>query len=261
MEKLISSSFNFDEYKKIWKSGSLNNETDIVDSLLKGNPLLHETLLMRGDALAVLEIKTMKYSIILGDVEKVCGWSADYFYEVGVEGYINKLLPEEFQALGEIMKQINQYVPSLKEKQIKHFRSIYDYRMRRKDGSFSRVCEESIALKTDENGNILYFLAHVSDITHFKREGKQHLYLSGGTKSHFYEIDNTNNTCIELPQLTKREKEIAKLISQGIASEQIAEKLFISLFTVNTHRQNMLRKFGLTDALELTNFLRIYRLI
>ena len=261
MNNLISSHFNFDEFKKIWKSENLKEEKDIVDSLLKGNPLLHETLLMQGNALAVLDFKTMKYPIILGDVEKVCGWSADYFYEKGVEGFIDKFLPEDFAGLGEISRKINSYIPNLSKEQIKQFRAIYDCRMRRKDGSYTRVCQESIALKTDENGNILYFLALVSDITHFKREGKQHLHLSGGTKSHFFEIDNSNNTCKELPQLTKREKEIAKLISQGFGSEQIAEKLFISLFTVNTHRQNMLRKFGLIDTLELINFLKIYRLI
>ncbi len=261
MKKLISYPFNFNEFKKIWKSEGLNEDIDVSDNLLKNNPLLHETLFMQGNALAVLDIKTMKYPIILGDVEKVCGWSADYFYEKGVEGFVDKFLPEDFIGLGEISRKINSYIPNLSKEQIKLFRAIYDCRMWRKDGSYTRVCQESIALKTDKNGNILYFLAHVSDITPFKREGKQHLYLSGGAKSHFYEIDNTNSTCTELPQLTKREKEIAKLISQGFASEQIAEKLFISLFTVNTHRQNMLRKFGLIDTLELMNFLKIYRLI
>lgn len=42
--------------------------------------------------------------------------------------------------------------------------------------------------------------------------------------------------------LTNREFEIIKLIAEGHSSEQIAEKLFISKYTVDTHRRNILHK-------------------
>ena len=41
---------------------------------------------------------------------------------------------------------------------------------------------------------------------------------------------------------TRREFEIIKLIASGRSSEQIAEELFLSLYTVNTHRGNILKK-------------------
>lgn len=41
---------------------------------------------------------------------------------------------------------------------------------------------------------------------------------------------------------TKREFEIIKLIELGLNSEQIAEKLFVSLFTINAYRANILKK-------------------
>ena len=42
--------------------------------------------------------------------------------------------------------------------------------------------------------------------------------------------------------LSDREFEIVKLISSGMSSKAIAEKLTISVFTVNTHRSNILEK-------------------
>lgn len=42
--------------------------------------------------------------------------------------------------------------------------------------------------------------------------------------------------------LSKREFEILKLVEQGLSSEQISEKLFLSINTINTHRSNMLLK-------------------
>jgi DNA-binding CsgD family transcriptional regulator len=50
---------------------------------------------------------------------------------------------------------------------------------------------------------------------------------------------------------TKSEFEILKLIESGLSSEQIAQKLFISLHTVNTHRRNMLKKSGKLNTSEL----------
>lgn len=260
MSQLISCPFSFNEFKKIWHSDGLNENMDVVSKLVENNPLLHETLWMQGNALAVLDIKTMQYPLILGDVEKVCGWSKEYFYEVGVEGYVNKFLPNDLLGLGEISKLINNYLPTLTKQEVKQFRSIYDYQMCGKDGRVRRVCQEGIPLKTNEEGHITYLLAYVSDITNFKREGKQHIHLSGGANSCLIEIDNTSNTCKELPMLSKREQEISKLLGQGLVSEEISKQLFISVNTVNTHRQNMLRKLGMADTTELLNFIKIYRL-
>ncbi len=46
-----------------------------------------------------------------------------------------------------------------------------------------------------------------------------------------------------LPVITRREKEILGLIAEGMTNAQIAEKLFISQTTVNSHRKNLMAKF------------------
>jgi DNA-binding NarL/FixJ family response regulator len=46
-----------------------------------------------------------------------------------------------------------------------------------------------------------------------------------------------------IPVITKRETEVLVLISEGLTNLQIAEKLFISVTTVDTHRKNLLSKF------------------
>lgn len=52
---------------------------------------------------------------------------------------------------------------------------------------------------------------------------------------------------------TVREKEILSLISIGKTSDMIAEELFISVATVNTHRQNLIRKFEVKNTASLIN--------
>lgn len=45
-------------------------------------------------------------------------------------------------------------------------------------------------------------------------------------------------------QLTCREFEILKLVSYGLSSEEVAEKLFVSIHTIQTHRKNILNKYN-----------------
>lgn len=52
----------------------------------------------------------------------------------------------------------------------------------------------------------------------------------------------------EAPTLTKREKEIMQLIAEGMTSNEIAAKLFLSSYTVDTHRKNLLTKFEVNNT-------------
>jgi DNA-binding NarL/FixJ family response regulator len=55
-------------------------------------------------------------------------------------------------------------------------------------------------------------------------------------------------------QLTPREREILKLIAEGLTSQQIAGRLFISLKTVIGHRSRLMEKLGLPNLAELIKF-------
>jgi DNA-binding NarL/FixJ family response regulator len=52
----------------------------------------------------------------------------------------------------------------------------------------------------------------------------------------------------QIPVLTTREKEVLTLISEGLTNNEIAEKLFISPLTVDSHRKNLLAKLGVKNT-------------
>ncbi len=54
-----------------------------------------------------------------------------------------------------------------------------------------------------------------------------------------------------IPQLTKREKEILKLLADGKTSAAIADELHISPLTIITHRRNLMHKFDVKNVAEL----------
>jgi len=57
-----------------------------------------------------------------------------------------------------------------------------------------------------------------------------------------------------LANLTKREIEIIRLVSQGFTNKEIAQELFISPRTADTHRTNIMRKLDLHNVAEIVRF-------
>lgn len=49
-------------------------------------------------------------------------------------------------------------------------------------------------------------------------------------------------------KLTKREVEIIRLVCQNLRTKDIAERLYLSEFTIHTHRKNIMRKLELSDS-------------
>lgn len=76
----------------------------------------------------------------------------------------------------------------------------------------------------------------------------------------FYNKERTNKQVKqhlgsnELSKLTKRELEILSLIAAGKSAKQVADELFISTKTVDTHKAHILDKLGLSNTAELVKY-------
>ena len=55
-------------------------------------------------------------------------------------------------------------------------------------------------------------------------------------------------------QLTSREKEILKLYVEGCTNNEIAEKLNLSVFTIKTHKNNIMQKYNFKSTVEMIKF-------
>jgi two-component system invasion response regulator UvrY len=79
------------------------------------------------------------------------------------------------------------------------------------------------------------------------------IYLAADIKEKFInQIIDTDKPAEK--ELTNKEIEIVTLISQGFTSKEIAEKIFISVRTVETHRHNILKKLNIPNAALLSSW-------
>ena len=67
-------------------------------------------------------------------------------------------------------------------------------------------------------------------------------------------VKSPNNLIYNTADLTRREKEIIKLVADEMTNLVIGEKLFISSRTVETHRRNILKKLGIKNTAGLIKF-------
>ncbi|WP_373516675.1 LuxR C-terminal-related transcriptional regulator [Pricia sp.] len=110
----------------------------------------------------------------------------------------------------------------------------------------------------DKNGKAVYGLVLATDISHIKKEGVPMMNIlntNTQTCQQFFCMENgelSQEECT-VPLLTKREKEVLSLLTRGHGSKQIAHQLFVSVKTVDNHRQNMLHKTGSRSSSELVS--------
>ena len=67
----------------------------------------------------------------------------------------------------------------------------------------------------------------------------------------FYKNISSSNL---LGAISNRERDVIRLLISGKTSVEIAEKLCLSVHTINTHRRNILRKLNLKSTIEIVNY-------
>ncbi|NCC09829.1 MAG: LuxR family transcriptional regulator [Bacteroidia bacterium] len=130
------------------------------------------------------------------------------------------------------------------ERQYYHTQSII--RMKDRQGNYRAVRHRTFYLQSDTKGNLWLDLCLYTFATEpLPMQGIQGLIVQTVSGECF-----KPNVREGADILSKREKEILKLISKGEMSKEIADKLSISVHTVNRHRQNILEKLHVGSSIE-----------
>jgi DNA-binding CsgD family transcriptional regulator len=110
----------------------------------------------------------------------------------------------------------------------------------------------------DAYGQICSTLILTTDLSHLDVELKCMMTLidPSNNKFNFFSATSATQNLLQLdiPTISKREHEILLLMTKGLNSPQIAEKLFISYYTVENHKRNLRRKTKTKTSVELIHY-------
>jgi DNA-binding CsgD family transcriptional regulator len=132
-----------------------------------------------------------------------------------------------------------------------------NFKLRIPNGTYTNQLVQCYFFYSPDPDNTVYLIDIRTDISWCnwcKKTRNGFHYYVGNDLSYFRYPDEellmTGNI------FSDREFEIIKLVHQGFDSEQIAEKLFLSRHTVNTHRKNILEKTGKAHISDLIYYLQ-----
>jgi DNA-binding CsgD family transcriptional regulator len=149
--------------------------------------------------------------------------------------------PDDLPFVMETENEAYMFYKNLPVSEKKDYKLVYDFRVKNTRGIYMRFIHQFIVLEQDRSGKSWLALI-VTDLiaeraTNDKPQRRM-INMKTGKLHLFHDDDSINSGNL----LTKRETEILGLISQGLDSRDISERLFISVNTVNNHRQNILSK-------------------
>jgi DNA-binding CsgD family transcriptional regulator len=122
-------------------------------------------------------------------------------------------------------------------------------RMRNPMGKYSNLLIQGYFYFTSIPYKTVFYLKIHTNIDWCKKIKHGYHYYIGNDLDYFRYPDNQMLSFGNV--FSDREFEIIKLIEKGLSTEQIAERLYLSTYTINTHRGNILKKTGKAHISEL----------
>src|SRR5687768_3618052 len=188
----------------------------------------------------IIDHHTLSLEFVSKEAEEIMGYCPSEFNIPFMNG---KIHPDDRSWFLTIGNAIIDFFSQLPVDKLMKYKVRYDIRFQKKNGEYARILYQGILLEHDERGRFLRTLSVHTDITYLKHEGKPVLSFIGMEGEPSYrDVASTNNFIESKENLTEREKQVLKLLTEGKLSKQIGSILNISKQTVDTHRKNMLNK-------------------
>ncbi len=196
----------------------------------------------------IFNTRTAEMEYLDPNIEKVLGYAPEEFQ---LSMVLNSIYPDDLPYYYHYEQSAVRFFSTLDPALFFNYKFSYDYRLRTKDGNYKRVLQQIVPIYYFPEGGART-LGIFTDLTHLNIQGAPKLSFIGmnGAPS-YYNIHLEDEFFISPNLFSKKEREVLKYAVQGLKSEDIAKQLNRSVFTIRTHRKNVLRKSGCTNIQEL----------
>lgn len=207
----------------------------------------------------VVDYTRNKYLYTDSSKDSFLGYSLKYFNEAGPLFYVTLWNKADFEVLNKfIFPKTMSFLRSYQAPEQKNFYISLNYRLKDRKGNEYVIKQRSTIITTPE-GVPITAIGLAENITGLLPDSRIIHRIEELDKKNEFATSMVIYNRIYFPNeedalLTKREIEVLKWLCEGLSSKQIANRLNVSVYTVNNHRQNMLEKTNSGNSLELFKY-------
>jgi DNA-binding CsgD family transcriptional regulator len=245
----------YGEYQRVLEFQHFR-EQDLDYSRLNSHlPFLECLDAIEGSSVVLYDLYRQRYVFLTGSFKFLLGYSRAAALQQGPEYFYQQMHPDDLPIVLDTVTRCLRFRYALAPGDRRDYKLSFDFRIQRADGQYIRLVQQVVVLETDRRGNIWLILA-INDLLpdgspeepvrrqlRSLRDGKYYLFVPEGDAG-------TGNRL----ELTRREIEVLGLVAVGLASREIADRLYISVATVNNHRQRILEKMGVRNSAQAVRY-------
>lgn len=225
-----------------------------------GAGLLNHLAKNRQTLVLVFDDKNFKILYASDNVSEFSGYAPSEFHQKNIRVFFHTLAWEHILFPFQLIKHGYNVLEAFGREAIM---KIYcGMKFNRKDGHPLRLLIRQYPLGLDGDGKSEQSVMTLEDVSHLLKGGEYWCRWDAGglpAKRAFYH--SSDSKLIFQDILSDREKEVLAHIMAGQESREIAERLFISVNTVEKHRKNMLARTGARDTTALVQICKMCNIL
>jgi len=224
--------------------------------------LLDEMSAQNNTAIFLYNSFTRRF-IFMSDRMNIFGGYAPSLYtaENGAAFSLSKFRPDHLNAAFNSPKILVKYCKNHEILPTDNVILSMDFLYRNKFDVYFKFLQQCLVVQNDSNGYPLLILSFGHNISHIKKADCFNIAITSPKGNEFYNYNN-DEKCFEMVKpFSEQEKKILRLLAHNMDSKAIADKLFISPHTVDTHRRNLINKTNCLDTTGVVAYARMINLI
>jgi len=247
------------EFEKLFAGNDCNLSEADYEAFEPKKKLLIQLSEVENSSMSLYDMHKREYAFVRSKFDTQMNYSFNNYFKKQPSYFFELMpLPDIGFAL-DTMKKSFAFLDQQKKDKLKEYKLIFEYRLSDAAGNLYRFLQQCIVLEQDKNGNIWLVLILndlIPDIPGGPVLKRKIIHIPTGKICLFQEESPGTGKFI-----SRRETEILGLISQGLQSKEIAGRLFVSVNTVNNHRQKIIEKLNVENTHEALSYAKAIGII
>jgi DNA-binding CsgD family transcriptional regulator len=214
---------------------------------------------VENSSIAVFDLFRKEFISIRSKYREVVNVDLGEAQKYGPAYYISIMHPDDAPVVLDTYRKVFEFSFNLPVEERKDYKTIFNFRLGYQ-GKYFHFVQQIVTLELTPGGKIWLGLSlsdMLPDCEKFEKVNRRVINLKNGKYYLFNDDDRAN----KWQSLSPRELEVLGLVSEGYVSKEIADRLFISVNTVNNHRQKILEKIKASNTNEAIRYARNLGLI